>query len=271
MKNHFFFFYAGNKRQEVEHIYSKINFENIDTICEPFCGSCAVSYYIWKQNPDKKFKYVINDTDKFLYELLTLVKSDNKKRMEEIEKDLNDAIRNEEDEIIITKDEYNRICRSKTLIGHIMANRYKSITAGLFPVRDYKPVFKKKFKFSDYPIYEFLQSEDITISNKDGCDVIQEYDKDNVFMFLDPPYIAANNNFYSSDKLNMYEYFIKIGFDNFKSKMLICHENNWLFKIIFRDYINDNDEYVKQYENSLRSLRSKTDKKKTTHICIINY
>jgi len=104
MKNHFFFPYVGNKRQEVEHIYSKINFENIDTICEPFCGSCAVSYYIWSrfkssaassanQNPDKKFKYVINDTDKLLCELLTLVKSDNKERMEEIEIDLNEAIR----------------------------------------------------------------------------------------------------------------------------------------------------------------------------------
>ena len=56
MKNHFFFSYAGNKREEVEHIYNKLDLENIETIVEPFCGSCAVSYYIWTQNKDKNYK-----------------------------------------------------------------------------------------------------------------------------------------------------------------------------------------------------------------------
>lgn len=271
MKNHFFFSYAGNKREEVEHIYSKINFENIDTICEPFCGSCAMSYYIWKQLPTKRFKYVLNDLDKNLYELLSLVKSGDKKRMEEIEKEINDVIRDEDDEIIITKEEYNKFTRSKTLTGYIMANRYYNLRTGLFPPES---TFKRKFKFSDYPIYDFLTSEDITISNKDGCDIIQDYDKDNVFMFLDPPYIASCNNFYSDDKLNMYDYLVKIGFKNFKSKMLICHENNWLFKILFNDYINDDDEYKKMYQNSLHRIgkNATTNRKKTTtHICIMNY
>jgi hypothetical protein len=53
MKNHFFFSYVGNKREEVEHIYNLLDLNNINTIVEPFCGSCAVSYYIWSQNKDK--------------------------------------------------------------------------------------------------------------------------------------------------------------------------------------------------------------------------
>jgi site-specific DNA-adenine methylase len=44
MKNHFFYPYFGNKREEVEHIYNLSDLNNIDTIVEPFCGSCAVSY-----------------------------------------------------------------------------------------------------------------------------------------------------------------------------------------------------------------------------------
>ena len=58
MKNHFFFSYCGNKREEVEHIYNLLDLNNIDTIVEPFCGSCAMSYYIWTQNKDKNYKSV---------------------------------------------------------------------------------------------------------------------------------------------------------------------------------------------------------------------
>lgn len=42
MKNHFIFSYAGNKRNEAENIAEKINFDNITTIIEPFCGSAAI-------------------------------------------------------------------------------------------------------------------------------------------------------------------------------------------------------------------------------------
>ena len=34
MKNHFFFSYAGNKREEVEHIYNLLDLNNIDTIVD---------------------------------------------------------------------------------------------------------------------------------------------------------------------------------------------------------------------------------------------
>ena len=66
MKNHFFFSCCGNKREEVEHIYNLLDLENIDTIVEPFCGSCAMSYYIWTQNKDKNYNtspVVIADDD----------------------------------------------------------------------------------------------------------------------------------------------------------------------------------------------------------------
>lgn len=265
MKNHFFFPYVGNKREEVEHIYSKINFENIDTICEPFCGSCAMSYYIWRQFPTKRFKYVLNDIDKNLYDLLTLVRSGDAEKMKEIEKEINDVIRNEDDEIVITIEQYKDFIKTSGLSGYIMANTYFNLKAALFPIKDrYKSRFSKRFKFSNCPIYDFLTTEDITIFNKDGSDIIEEYDKDNVFIFLDPPYLASCNSFYSEQKLNMYEYIIMRGLKNFNSKMLMCHENNWIFKLLFRDYINsDEDEYKKLY------LFGR--KKTTTHICIMNY
>ena len=51
MKNHFYMSYSGNKREEVENIYNLIDFNNIATIVEPFCGTCAMSYYISTKHP----------------------------------------------------------------------------------------------------------------------------------------------------------------------------------------------------------------------------
>ena len=77
MKNHFFYPYVGNKREEVEHIYNLLDLNNIDTIVEPFCGSCAVSYYLWTQNKDKKYKYILNDLDGNLINLLKVLETVN--------------------------------------------------------------------------------------------------------------------------------------------------------------------------------------------------
>ena len=43
-----------------------------DTVfIEPFCGSCAVSYYLWLKHPTLKF--ILNDGDTFLYEMFNLI------------------------------------------------------------------------------------------------------------------------------------------------------------------------------------------------------
>ena len=50
MKTHFYITYPGNKRSEMKGLYPYLDFTNIDTIVEPFAGSCAVSFYISQQN-----------------------------------------------------------------------------------------------------------------------------------------------------------------------------------------------------------------------------
>ena len=82
MKNHFLISYFGNKRQEVKIIYEELKFndDNINTyyIVEPFCGSSAMSYYIWLNNRDKtNFKYILNDNNKFIIDLYNIAKDEN--------------------------------------------------------------------------------------------------------------------------------------------------------------------------------------------------
>lgn len=273
MKNHFLFGYVGNKRQEVEHIYENINFKNIDTIVEPFCGSCALSYYIWSQNRTKNYKYILNDLDSNLIELLRLVRDD---KYKEIEDDVNKKraeILLYEDDMVEAKKIYLEYIKQQDVKGYLLANKCYSMRSGIFPLMDFKRYFNdKKIDLSLAPIYEFLKTADIEIYNEDANKIIDKYDNEKSFIFLDPPYIASCNNFYSTDKTenieNIYEMLSSKGLKNFKCKMLICHENNWLFKLIFKDYLDGEKEYKKQYESSIHRGKGK---KQTTHIIVKNY
>ena len=136
----------------------------------------------------------------------------------------------------------------------------------MFPIT--KPnIFNKIYNIEKSPIFDFLMNANIEFYNIDGNDIIKNNNNKSCFIFLDPPYIASCNEFYKSDSnentSNIYEYLYYSKLKNFKSKILICHENNWLFKILFKDYLKNCIEYYKKYEIG--------KKKETTHICITNY
>jgi len=44
--SHFPICYIGNKRQEFKYIEPLLNFDGIENIIEPFCGSSAISFNI---------------------------------------------------------------------------------------------------------------------------------------------------------------------------------------------------------------------------------
>jgi site-specific DNA-adenine methylase len=268
MKNHFFFSWVGNKRQEVEHIYDNINLDGINTIIEPFCGSCAVSYYIWTQNKDQNFKYILNDLDNDLIEFLKACRNN---KLKEIEDDLNimraDILKYEND-MITAKIKYLEYINQNKISSWVLKRKCYSMIAGIFPIRDFKRHFNdKQIDLLKIPILDFLTNADIEIYNEDANKIIDRYDKEKSFIFLDPPYIASCNNFYSTDTnentSNIYEKLYLKGLKNFNSKIMICHENNWLFKILFREYLDGETEYEKKYQTR--------NKKETTHICVKNF
>jgi site-specific DNA-adenine methylase len=63
--SHLYFCYIGNKRNEYKFIEDKFNFDGIENIIEPFCGSAAISFNIWLKHKDR-FNYYINDNAKDL-------------------------------------------------------------------------------------------------------------------------------------------------------------------------------------------------------------
>lgn len=272
MKNHFFFSYAGNKREEVENIYNLLDLENIDTIIEPFCGSCAMSYYIWTQNKDKNYKYILNDLDNNLIDLLKIIRSGEYKEIEDEVNKMREEILEYENDMIEAKKIYINYIKNGKVSGYLLGKKYKSMIAGFFPLRDFKSIFKNKLDLSIAPIYDFLVNANIELHSIDANKIIDENNNEKTLIFLDPPYIASCNNFYSTDTdeniCNIYEKLVLYGLKNYKCKMLICHENNWLFKILFKEYVEKEKEYKKNYHNTFRGGRNK---KKTFHICIKNF
>ena len=115
--------------------------------------------------------------------------------------------------------------------------------------------FNNKLDLSIAPIYDFLKNANIELYNEDANKIIDDNDNEQSLIFLDPPYIASCNNFYSTDTgeniCNIYEKLYHYKLKNYKCKMLMCHENNWLFKILFKEYLKNEKEYKKNYQTIL--------------------
>jgi site-specific DNA-adenine methylase len=250
MKNHFFFSYSGNKRDEVETIHEalKNNLNNITTIIEPFCGSSAFSFYIASLYPGR-FNYILNDNNKYLIELYTIAQSPQKFNIlvERLRKLL----------ININKEKYISIVKQDNLDGYIISNYIYAIRAGLFPN---KGTIKQIDAFANAPIIQFLRNENVKITNDDALQCYEKYKTSkNNFIFLDPPYVMLNNDFYANTTLNIYEYLHHHSIKKEKAFIILVLEWSWIIQLLFEDC------KVITYDKTYQ-----TTKKKTTHAIISN-
>ena len=81
----------------------------------------------------------------------------------------------------------------------------------------------------------------------------------NTLIFLDPPYLQSNNDFYLDSNTNVYEYLCNNSIKNMRSFILLVFEDNWIIKLLFRHHTFIT--YDKQYG---------TSKIKTKHLIINN-
>ena len=255
-KNHFLISYAGNKKDETADIIEAINFDKIENIIEPFCGSSAISYNIWLKYGDK-FKYFLNDYDEELINVYNLLKE---KDVEEIENEVN-KIKDE----IKTKDDWikklNEYKQTKNIFLYIFFIKYSSMGRLGFYKKEKIPKIKFKISEEQKKFIKFIKEPYVEITNNDWLDVFNKYkdDKKSIFIF-DPPYMFSENGFYLSKKSenNVYEYFYKN--TKHKSNIYFILENIWINEAIFKNLKNIKT-YKKMYELS---------KKKTEHIIYYN-
>jgi site-specific DNA-adenine methylase len=245
-KNHFFFGYPGNKRNEIKHIFDTINNYDVEYIVEPFCGTSAFSYHMSLKYPGR-YTYVLNDNNTVLIELYKIM-TDDKKR-DELEIKIND--------ICSTMDKtiYNKL-DIKTPEGCFIKYKYCGfMRPGLWCLK-YK---YKEIKLGNFPVLNFLRNEKIIFTCMSAIDAYSIYKDKNSLIFLDPPYIASCNTGYSNANLNIYEYLCNNDICDNKAEIILCLENIWIIGLLFKKYTFIS--YNKQYTGP---------RKKTTHIVINN-
>ena len=237
-QNHFIYGYSGNKRAEVERICNKMDFNEIDTIVEPFCGSSALSYYIAMNNPNK-YKYVLNDIDKNLIEIYNILKDEEKTVA--FEKKVNDTLSVEG----FNKVKYIEAIKKNDVVGFFIGSKVKTIRFGLYNL-DYK---YKYIDLNNHIFTKFLRKENVEISNIDAIEVVEKYKHyNNTIIYLDPPYLSMCNQFYDDKRnLNIYEYLYKQEFIN--SNIYTTLEKHWMVDLIFNKYMLI-DDYGKTYQPS---------------------
>ena len=254
MKNHFYIPYSGNKRQEVEEIYNCLP-KDFKIVVEPFCGSCAVSYYIWLNNKDKNIKYVLNDNNEHLKEMYEIIIDDNK--IKDLENEINSLLPLLES----SKEEYNKIVKSNSLLGWFVGNKFYSIRVGLYPLTNMNS-FKKEVSFKNFPIYEFFKNVNIEFTSNDFLGVYNKYKNNSeAVIIIDPPYISSCNEFYKCPSVNIYEYLINNDIKKEKAFIMLILEDIWIINLLFPKEKYSSVSYSKKYEVS---------KKKTSHTIITN-
>jgi site-specific DNA-adenine methylase len=246
-KNHFYIAYAGNKRTEVEKITNSLNLDDIDTIIEPFCGTSALSVYLYHNHPKgKDFKYIINDNDKNLIKLYKMAKNETKfnKFIDKVNKLCFDKDNN-----FITKERYLEIINNGSYEGWFISKKYYNMRPGLYPLNR----ITKKYTNDKDLMNEFIRNADLKILNKDAFEVVDKHrNNEKTLIFLDPPYINLCNSFYECGGKNIYEYLSYENPNNFKCLLVSVLNDNWICRLIFRHY--NIIEYEKLYQASKRKV-----------------
>lgn len=265
MKSRVFFFdYVGGKSKDLKHIQSFVNLDEIDTICEPFCGSCSFST---SQQNIKKF--IINDIDKNLIIFLSDVMLGKlNKYIEYYNNNINKYIN--ADKTKPTTEWYNMKRNIKNLNIHDWYLMKRSSRGGC-------GMFRLKYTNENITNYkkniDFYTKNDIKISSHDYTKILNDVkNKKNVFVFLDPPYMDSFNASYSTyegksvdddnkiiDKTKMFIdilLFLKIA----KCKIMLIINKNAITEYLYKDFIKG--EYNKRYDISGRV---------TKHLIICNY
>lgn len=261
----FYFSYGGNKRSDIKFFKNAIKLDWIETIVEPFCGSCAFSHYCFKKLNFNK-NYLMNDNDMFLINFLNTIKNkswiifnDCINFLKENEKIIND------DKNFFSK--YIQLNKNYLIFLNYWLHRCYIRRVGVLSVF-YK---NNKLNLNDEKIKKYFDTlrkhdlffcnDKINYTNDDYLITFEKFKNDeNAFLFLDPPYLWSDNKFYywfngqTEDIMEnnfIYDH-TKIYIDilNFlkycKCRVLLIINKNAINEYLFNGFVKD--EYIKIYQ-----------------------
>lgn len=253
--------WSGGKSDEIK-IFEKYFPDNYDTYIEPFVGGGSVYFYL---NPKKA---IINDIHK---ELIDFYMSISNGKSKDIYEFMNNSPNDEityykiRDEMEI-KDELDNAKRfyyqRKTCFRGML--RYNKNGKFNIPFGKYKTINYDDLNNSKYE--ELLNRTEIL--NKDFTYIFENYNDENNFMFIDPPYDSEFTDygyceFGKKEHLKLADYF-----KTTKIKCLLIIGKTDFIQELYKEYIVD--EYDKKYRFKLYDNRI-NDLINTKHLIIKNY
>ncbi len=253
--------WSGGKSDEIK-FFEKYMPKDFDIYLEPFIGGGSVYFYL---NPKKA---VINDIHKDLIDLYRCIANGKNKDIYDFMKNNNNdettyyKIR---DEMLINDDLDNAkrfyYLRKTCFRGMLRYNKNGKFN---IPFGKYKSINYNELLNDNYE--KLLQKTIILNENFDY--VFQNYNNENNFMFLDPPYDSEFTN-YGYCEFGRKEH-IKLAelFKQTKIKCLMIIGKTDFIENLYKDYIID--EYSKNYKFKLYGNRI-GDEINTKHLIIKNY
>lgn len=261
---HFPISYMGNKRKEYKYIEPFFNFDGIDNIIEPFCGSSAISFNIWLKHPHLNF--YLNDKYDILINIYNLLKTND---INNIYEKINEYKLKYNDPIEFKK--FAKLAKEENPIDSIKYMFIRKSSIFRFGEQLHKKLHydTKLFKGPtslQLKFIEFIKSPNVFISNDDWYILFDKYKNDKKTIFiLDPPYINSDNTFYNIKGQNKYDYNVY----NFFNKNKITSFNSKIFVIL--ELIDENIN-IFEFKNILH-IYNKTysmSSKKTRHVIFSN-
>jgi DNA adenine methylase len=238
--------WSGGKSDEIK-IFKKYFPDNYDIYIEPFIGGGSVYFYL---NP---IKAVINDIHTELIDFYQIIgNGESEKIYEFMENNPNDELTyykirdnmNINDKLDSAKRFYYQ---RKTCFRGML--RYNSNGKFNIPFGRYKTINYNDLKNKDYEI--LLNRTEIL--NKDFNYIFENYNNENNFMFLDPPYDSEfTDSGYCKFGKKEHEQLAYL-FKNTKIKCLMIIGKTKFIEDLYKDYIID--EYDKKYKFKLYDNR----------------
>ena len=237
MKRPFILNYVGSKYDETKKEISKIsiNYDKIKICVEPFGGSFGFSRWLYFDKQKKDIEYHIYDIDKQLIDFYKFIKGLSYDEFQ----DFIDKYNNIQDDIKIKcglgsnkkrqlskkkLDEYCKTIEDKNIKYMVQRNT----TRNQFCVTSIK---KMKDMIQCYEMFK-----NTTFYNLDYNDIdLNKYDFDTTLFYLDPPYLACENSYYTEFKgfNNIFDY-IETILKNYPS--IFVHIKYPLITKFYKDY-----------------------------------
>lgn len=252
--------WSGGKKDELKNIINHIP-QEMDTYLEPFIGGGAVYFHL---NPKKA---VINDVHK---ELIDFYKSIKNGKKEEIYNFMKDHPNDEETYYKVRSYSCSNELDNAKRFYYLRKTCYRGMLRynqkGEFniPFGRYKTYNFEEIKNEEYE--KLLKNTEIY--NNSFEYIFENYNDENNFMFLDPPYDSEFTDYgYCSFGKEEQKTLAKC-FKETKIKCLMIIGKTEFIEELYKDYIVD--EYDKNYRFKLHSGRVGNEIN-TKHLVIKNY